>query len=113
MLFSKCTTALFNPAYRRGEGIKWGLVSFTVVMFSSATVLTAMNLHVQSISYIDNREYPGVNSPKDVGPYGYFLFIYYKAINVIPNVAYVLNNWLADGFLVSSSFTTAFTRLCV
>ena len=111
VLFSKCTAALFKPAYRRGEGVKWGLVSFTVVMFSSATVVTAMNLHIQSISYIDNREYPGVGVSKDLGPYGYFLFIYYQAINVIPNAAYILNSWLADGFLVSSLCTTASTRL--
>jgi hypothetical protein len=60
VLFFQCMAALFNPANRRREGIKWGLVSYTVVMFSFVTVFTAMNLNIQSISYIDNREFPGV-----------------------------------------------------
>jgi len=81
-----------------------------MAMFSSATVLTAMNLQVQSISYIDNREYPGVKGPTDPGPYRYLLFIYYRAINVIPNIAYLLKSWLADGFLVSSSFDVVLAR---
>lgn len=41
--FFKCMTALFGPTYRRGEGIKWNLVSYTVVMFSLATVRTHRN----------------------------------------------------------------------
>jgi len=102
VLFFKCMTALLSPAYRRGEGIKWGLVSYTVVMFSLVTAATAMNLHIQSISQIDNREYPGIKGRLPAGPAGYSFFLYYKTINLIVNSAYLLNNWLADGFLVSS-----------
>ena len=59
-----------------------------------------MQLDVQSISYIDNREFPGdgVFYP---GPLGYEMLIAPKAIVVIQNSAFVLSNWLADGLLVS------------
>ena len=105
VLFFKCMTTLFSPAYRRGEGIKWGLVSYTVVMFSLVTAAIGMNLYIKSISFIDNREFPGVKGMTPPGPAGYLLFLYFKAINMIPNSAFLLNNWLADGFLVSSRFT--------
>ena len=101
MLFFKCMTALINPVHRRGERVKWGLVSYTVVMFFLATVLTAMNLHILSISFIDNREFSHPDMKLHPGPFGYFEFIYYKAINIVPNAAFCLNNWLADGLLVS------------
>jgi len=104
VLFFKCMGALFNPVYRRGERIKWGLVSYTTVMFSLATILTAMNLHILSISFIDNREFSNADGGLHPGPYGYYEFIYYKAIGIVPNVAFCLNNWLADGLLVSSLF---------
>ena len=109
VLFFKCMSALFNPVYRRGEGINWGLVSFTVVMFSLATVCTAMNLDINSISYIDNREYPGDGGTAP-GPLGYIATVFYKAINIVPNTAFVLNNWLADGLLASFLFDAAFPR---
>jgi len=53
-------TTLFNPANRRRDGIKWGLVSYTVLLFSLVTVHTTMQLDIQSISFINNREFPGV-----------------------------------------------------
>ena len=109
VLFFKCITALLNPVYRRGGSIKWGLVLYSVVMFSLATVFTAMNLDIESISYIDNRNFPGASGVEHPGPLGYFDSIYFKAINIVPNVAYVVSNWLADGFLVSSLFGSAFT----
>ena len=103
VLFFRCVAALFNPIHRRGEGIKWGLVSYTAIMFSLATVCIGMNLHILSISYIDNRDFP-------IGPYGYAGSIYFNAINTIPNVAFCLNNWLADGLLVSPLFNVAVSR---
>jgi len=104
VLFFRCMSALLNPVYRRGEQIKRGLVAYTVVMFSLATILTAMNLHILSISFIDNREFFHPEKPLHPGPYGYFEVIYYKAINIVPNASFCLNNWLADGLLVSSLF---------
>lgn len=103
MLFFQCMAALIDPIHRRREGVKWGLLSYTVVMFSFVTVFTAMNLNIQSISYIDNREFPGVEGVLPPGPLGYQWFIYSKAITIVPNFMFLLNNWMADGFLVGSS----------
>ena len=106
VLFFKCMVALLSPVHRRGGGIKWGLVCYTTVMFSLATVHTAMNLHLQSISYIDNREYPAGDGTNP-GPIGYFESLYSNVINVVPNVAFSLSNWLADGLLVGFLFDAA------
>ena len=64
--------ALFDPVHRRGEGIKWGLVSYTVVLFSIVTVFTVTSL----------AEFPSTTYPP------------------IPNIMLLLNYWLADGLLV-------------
>lgn len=110
VLFFKCMMALFNPTYRRGGGVKWSLVLFTVVMFLLVTVHTAMDLDLLSVSFIDNRNFPGVEGVLYPGPAGYREVVYFKAINVIPNATFPLNNWLADGLLVSSLFGARFTR---
>jgi hypothetical protein len=101
---------LFNPAHRR-RGIKWGLVSYTVAMFVFVTVFTAMNDNIQSISWIDNREFPGVEGVLPPGPLGYQFFIYHNVISIIPNLMFLLNNWLADGLLVGPSFNAALAHL--
>jgi len=94
VLFFKCMAALFNPVNRR-DGIKWGFVFYTVIMFSLATVYTATKAHILSICYIDNRNFP------DDGPWGYHESMSYSAIFVISRAAFNLNNWSADGLLVS------------
>lgn len=101
VLFFQCMNALLNPVNRAWGGIKWPLVAHTVAIFSFVTIYTAMNLNLQLISFVDNREFPGggVLSP---GPLGYQFFIYSKAISIVPNLTFLLNNWLADGLLVSS-----------
>jgi uncharacterized membrane protein YgcG len=99
VLFFQCMGALFNPTHRNGEGVRWGLVAYTAVMFSFVTIFTAMNLDIQSISYIDNREFPG-NDELPPGPLGYETLIYSKAISVVPNLMFLMNNWLADGLLL-------------
>ena len=107
MLFFKCMAALLDPIQRRGEGVKWGLVTYTVVMFSFATALTAINLNILSASYIGNREFPGVGDLIPPGPLGYQASISPDALNIVPNVLFILCNWLADGLLVSSLFDPA------
>ena len=99
-LFFQCMGALLNPANRAWGGMKWPLVAHITVMFSFATIYTAMNMDLQSISYIGNREFPGggVLSP---GPLEYQFLIYSKAINVVPNTMFFLNTWLANGLLAS------------
>jgi len=113
LLFFQCMAAFLNPVHRRGEGIKWWLVSHTMAMFSFVTVYTAMNLHIQSKSFIDKRKdhiYPGSTFVYS-GPLYYQLSIRRVALGIIPNVMFSLNNWLADGLLVSSLFDAAPTRL--
>ena len=93
--------ALLHPVnYTKGE-IKWGLVAHIVGMFTFATVSTVMNLNLQSICYINDREFPGINDVLPPGPLAYQRFIYSRAISVVPNAAFILNTWLADGLLVS------------
>ena len=111
MLFFKCMVALSNPVHRKGERIKWGLISYTVVMFSITTIQTAVNLHVLSISYIDNRDFPGTKDVLSPGPYGYRLSIAPEALFVMPIVLFFLNNWLADGLLVSSLLDATFAQM--
>ena len=110
VVFFKCMAALFNPIHRRGEPIKWGLVSYTMIMFSVVTVGTTMQSAVQSISYIDNREFAGAEGIFVPGPIGYQWFIDNKAVSFTQNVMFSLNNWLADGLLVSSSFDATSTH---
>ena len=109
VLFFKCVAALFNPGHRRGEPIKWGFVSYTVIMFSLVTVETAMALGIHSLSYIDNREFPGGGIIPLPGPYGYEFSISLDPISIIPVAVLILSNWLADGHLVSSSFEVTLT----
>ena len=108
MLFFHCMAALFNPDHHRGERIKWGLVFYTTAMFFVVTVQTTMNLDIQSVSYIDNCNFPGTKDALPPGPYGYPLFIAAGALNVTPNAMFFLSDWLADGLMVSSLFDTTY-----
>ena len=116
MLFFQCITALLNHAHRREEGIKWWPVFYTVAMFSFVTVYIGMNLGIQSNSFIDNREGNSTRSgsPNSAnstsGPLDYQSNIRQTTHGIIPNVMFTLNNWLADGLLVSSSFAARPTR---
>jgi hypothetical protein len=69
-------------------------------MFSIVTAYNADNLALQSLSYINNREYPGDNDGYP-GPYNYQYIIYNKPISFAPYIMFILNFWLADGLLVS------------
>jgi hypothetical protein len=100
VLFFQCMSALFNPV-NRAKGIKWGLVIHSAAMFTFVTVYTATGLDLQSISYIDNREFPGIDGVLSPGPLGYQFLIYSNVINVVPTLMFQFNNWLADGLLVS------------
>ena len=117
--------ALLSPVHRRGEGIKWWLVFYTVVMFSFVTVYTSINLHIQSISFIDNRELvvpgplasgPSAFRPLASGPLAYEVIIRGTTLGLIPNVMFNSNNWLADGLLVGPLFdavpTTCVSNAC-
>lgn len=102
--------ALFNPVNRRGEGIRWWLVSYTVFMFLFVTVVTGTGLHIQSICFIGNREYSGVEDALPPGPLGYKLFTLSKTLSIVNSLMFLLNYWLADGLLVGFLFDYAPTR---
>ena len=104
ILFFRCLGVLFSPANHTQGCAKWGLAIHTTVMFSLTTISTAMSFNLQSISYIDNLEFSSVDGFLPPGPVGYQLLIYSKAIDVVPNVSFMLNNWLADGLLVGCAF---------
>ena len=102
ILFFQCMNALLNPADRPRGGIKWPLVVHTVAMFSFVTIYDGLSFDLQSISSIDNREYPGYASAIPPGPIGYQELLSSNVDNVVPNIMFLLNSWLADGLLVSS-----------
>jgi len=109
VMFFQCMSALFDPANRRREGTKWALVIYTILMFSFVTIRTGMGLNLISISFVDNREFPGVGDRLPPGPIGYQLSAGPKATNIVPSLAFLLNNWLADGLLVSFPPPYSFT----
>jgi hypothetical protein len=113
VLFFQCIVALFNPANRRKKSVKWGLVSYTVAMFSFATVLTGMGLNIESVSRIDNRDFPGIDGMFPPGPIGYQLFTWSGVLLITPSTMFLLNYWLADGLLVGSSLDAAPALSCV
>lgn len=100
LLFYQCMRALLGPTNRPMGRIKWGLVVHTITMFSFLTINCFMNFAIQSIAYIDNRAF--ARKGMFPGPFVYQLDISSEPINVIPSVMFYLNNWLADGLLVSS-----------
>ena len=101
-------TALFNPVYRRGGHIKWGLIPYTVAMFSSLTVHNAVVFSIQSLCYIDNRNFPGGDSMPP-GPIGCQQSTDSGALDLIAYTTFLFNGSLADGLLVSSLFDDTFT----
>ena len=110
VLFFQCIAALFDPIHRRGEPVRWGFVSYTVVIFSFVTVQTAVNLDIISNSFIDNREFSDSEGVLPPGPIGYEFFISPEAISIVTIIIFTLNNWLADGLLVSSLLDAAPTH---
>ena len=96
-------SALLNPINRARRDVKWSLVAHTVFLFSCVTVFAGFQLHIQSISFIDNRGFPG-STVSPPGPVGYQYLLVEKAIYLIPCAFALLSNWLADGLLVSSTF---------
>lgn len=97
-------SALLYPVNPTKGDTQWGLVAHTTTMFVFSTVAIALGLDLQSICYVDDRNFPGFNDGEALGPFAYQLFVYSKPINVVPNLMFLLNQWLADGLLVSSMF---------
>ena len=91
---------LLSSTYRARGRTRWGLVAYTTISFSFVTIFTAINIDLQSLSYIDNREFPG-NDQLPPGPLGYQFLVYSAPLSIAANTMFLLNNWLADGLLVS------------
>jgi hypothetical protein len=70
-------------------------------MFSFVTIYTGATLDLQSLSFINNRSFPGVNDVSPPGPFGYQVLVNPEVIGIIPEAMWLLNTWLADGLLVS------------
>ena len=79
-------------------------------MFSVATVQTVVDTRFQSISYIDNREFPGIVGEVSPGPIGYRVFAVKEALSILSTLMFFLNAWLADGLLVSPLLDAASTH---
>ena len=109
MVFFKCMAALFNPIYRRGERVKWGLISYTVAIFSSLTAHNVAVFKIESICFIDNRNFPGGDDGIPLGPLGYQLSTASGALNLIAYITFFFSGSLANGLLVSSLSDDAFT----
>jgi len=105
--------ALLNPVNRKLGGAKWGLICYTTVMFSSATVALGTGLNIGSISFIDNRNFPGIEGSFPPGPLGYQAMTCSGTPGIAPAFAFLLNYWLADGLLVNFLFDPVPTRLGV
>ena len=101
VLFFQCMGALLNSVNYPRRSVKWGLIAHTTTMFLFVTIYTATTLDILSITYIDNRNFPGINGVLPPGPVGYGLFALSSPIGIVPTVMFLLNNWLADGLLVS------------
>ena len=100
ILFFQCMTTLLNPINSRRGDIKWGLVCYTVAMFSCATVVIGTAENIASITFIDNREYPGVEGLFPPGPIGYMAAACSGTLGIGPVLGAFLGYLLADGLLV-------------
>ena len=103
VLYFQTVAVLVSPANRKGKTVKWGLVGYSTVMFGLVTTFTAMNVRLQQLAYIDNREFPGIANTIPPGPMGWALLMYSKPLVIVPNACFITANWLADGLLVSTS----------
>jgi hypothetical protein len=79
---------------------KWTLVAHTSAIFSLVTVYMAISFNILSVSYVDNREFPGADAAAPPGPLGHQFYTDFEAENVVRTLAYVLSSLLADGLLV-------------
>ena len=98
-LFFHCMGVLLSPTNPIKKSVKWALVVHTMLMFSFLTIPVALDLNVASVTYIDDREFPG-NEESSPGPIGWLRILSAKSIGTIFLVMFPFNQWLADGLLV-------------
>jgi hypothetical protein len=101
-LFVRCMYALFHPTNRIKDAIRWRPVIFTAVMFLFVTLYNATFLVIQSLSYINRRNFPGTPTTPP-GPIGYYQFLAESnPVYIVADAMFLLNTALSDGLLVSS-----------
>ena len=91
---------LLNPAHPIRKGIRWALVAHTVALFSFLTIPFGIAFDNLPIEYINNREFPGGDGVPP-GPIGSLSLLAPGATNTVFGAMFPLNQWLADGLLVS------------
>ena len=99
-LFFQCMATLLSPADRSRKAIRWTLVAHTIALFSFLTIPFGIGFYRLSIDYTNNREFLG-NNNFSPGPVGYEGLLGLKASATFSNAMFPLNQWLADGLLVS------------
>ena len=101
VLFCQCMGALLGPTNRKHKtgGIRWGLVALTTVMFLLSTTALALNIRWLS-PYCIRVHYYANDTLLLSGPLGYQYHI--NTLSDIATSIISLNQWLADGLLVSS-----------
>ena len=79
--------------------IKWGLVALTTSMFSCSTIAVVININAISSSFIGPVDQGYFILP---GPLGSVVWSTQNGVAIAFTVMIVLNQWQADGLLVSS-----------
>jgi hypothetical protein len=77
-------------------------------MFCIATMGFATEENLEFISFVTNREFPG-DDEFPPGPIGYLSTISSNKIELPLAISFPLNQWLADGLLVSFVQSTSLT----
>ena len=111
-LFFQCMSALLSPINRDRGGIRWKLVIHTAALFLNATISAAIGLYILSESYIDGREFSGSGGLYP-GPFGYSILPKFLVLSIIADPVVQVNQWLVDGFLVSSVMNAAIQVLII
>ena len=81
-------------------------MAHTVALFSVATTSFVAGIYLFPISYIDDREFPGVDGGTP-GPFGYVYLPRFLAVRCVSDASVLVNQWLVDGLLVSPTLNSA------
>ena len=105
-LFFRCMNALLNPVTSKKRAIKWVFVFHTTAMFSIVTALTAIKAYILFSNYSGYLKFRPLLG-NTTGPIRYLRI---DEDSAAFNILFTLNQWLADGLLVSS-ISESFTQL--
>ncbi|KIJ63973.1 hypothetical protein HYDPIDRAFT_154930 [Hydnomerulius pinastri MD-312] len=92
VLFVQCMVAFLKRTDVSSPN-RWGLMTYTLLMFSCSTIFVALDSTLFRNAFVDYRNYPG-------GPIGYSVATYDAPMSITANAFFMLANWLADGLLL-------------